>query len=342
MEADREKVKNSRECSMPLHHQFLAEYAEKVKEQDREIQVWRLRTARLQAMEVCNLPLHKIILKEYHDQVNIMDKEIQAKDKVIEKQQRMIATATSVQQESGDSRDHSAQLSQIKAMGDHLEGQRAKLGQDLQSVIDEMKRQEKDMDGWIANIAQRDVYTREITDEDLERLHKIYLDRSNGFRALKNTMASTSPEEPRKQERGDQDDKTRRLEKWVKKKEDVVSKAVEIVERLQKELNERDVEMIALRKGAKISIDQSKMDPDHFDLKWELDHDKYRALIKFGVQLKLADQQEALQKLQEVEMPNARADLKAFKKANAEKRREVEDRMMRLTGEAPKERGRLR
>ncbi|KAK7511581.1 uncharacterized protein IWZ02DRAFT_440078 [Phyllosticta citriasiana] len=326
MESEQEEMRNSRECSMPIHHQFLAEYAAKINEQDKEIRTLWAVNDKLSAMDPCNLPMHKVILKEYHDQVNIMDKEIQAKDKVIEEQERM------AQQ---DGLEISGHRSQLEAMEGHLEGQKAKLGQDLKSVIDEMKRQEKDMDGWIANIAQRDVYTREITDEDLERLHKIYLDRSNGFRALKKTMVSSQPEEPANQGKGDQVDKSTRLEQWAKKKEDVVAKSIEIVERLQKELKERDVEMIALKKGAKISIDQSAMDPDHFDLKWELD-DKYRTLINFGVHLKLVDQEEALKKLQEVELPNAKTNLEAFKKAIEEKRQEVHNRIMHRTGEAPK------
>ncbi|KAK7548958.1 hypothetical protein IWX50DRAFT_645813 [Phyllosticta citricarpa] len=332
MESEQEEVRNSRECSMPIHHQFLAEYAAKINEQDKEIRTLWAVNDKLSAMDPCNLPMHKVILKEYHDQVNIMDKEIQAKDKVIEEQERMIAAVTAAQQDGLESSGH---RSQLEAMEGHLERQKAKLGRDLKSVIDEMKRQEKDMDGWIANIAQRDVYTREITDEDLEILHKIYLDRSNGFRALKKMMVSSQPEEPGDQRKGGQVDKSRRLEQWVKKKEDVVAKSIEIVERLQKELKERDVEMIALKKGAKISIDQSEMDPDHFDLKWELD-DKYRTLINFGVHLKLVDQEEALKKLQEVELPNAKTNLEAFKKVIEEKRQEVHNRIMHRTGEAPK------
>ncbi|KAK8193068.1 uncharacterized protein BKA78DRAFT_113452 [Phyllosticta capitalensis] len=297
-EREREEAAKARTCSMPVHHQFLKQYADKVKEMDREILALTATNKKLEAREVCTLPIHAIILDEYKDEVIRMDQVIQANEKLLEEKDAAIAAAKASAQEGSkemeDAKERESQAAKLEACEERLENAKAKFRKDIQSAIDELARQEKDTDAWIAHIAQRDVYTREITDDDLERLHKTYQDRTNGLRELKKTILDPSEQ---RVEREDEEQK-RRLEECLLKRDEAVTRATAVIERLTTALKERDVEMTALKKGAKISIDQSKIDPERFDLKWELEN-KYHGLQVYEGRLNQIDQNEMLKKIEE-------------------------------------------
>ncbi|KAK8240138.1 hypothetical protein HDK90DRAFT_174071 [Phyllosticta capitalensis] len=297
-EREREEAAKARLCSMPVHHQFLKQYADKVKEMDREMLALTATNKKLEAREVCTLPIHAIILEEYKDEVIRMDRVIQANEKLLEEKDAAIAAAKASAQEGSqemeDAKERETRAAKLEACEERLENAKAKFRKDIQSAIDELARQETDTDAWIAHIAQRDVYTREITDEDLERLHKTFQDRTNGLRELKRTILDPSE---KRVEREDEEQK-RRLEECLLKRDEAVTRATAVIERLRTALKERDVEMTALKKGAKISIDQSKIDPERFDLKWELEN-KYHGLQVYEGRLNQIDQNEMLKKIEE-------------------------------------------
>ncbi|KAK8216407.1 hypothetical protein IWZ01DRAFT_566514 [Phyllosticta capitalensis] len=297
-EREREEAAKARTCSMPVHHQFLKQYADKVKEMDREILALTATKEKLKAREVCTLPIHAIILEEYKDEVIRMDRVIQANEKLLEEKDAAIvaakASAQEGSQEMEDAKERETRAAKLEACEERLDNAKAKFRKDIQSAIDELARQEQDTNAWIAHIAQRDVYTREITDEDLESLHKMYQERTDGLREMKRAMLDPSEQ---RVERGDEEQE-RRLEACLLKRDEAVTRATAVIERLTTALKERDVEMTALKKGAKISIDQSKIDPERFDLKWELEN-KYHGLQAYEGRLNQIDQNEMLKKIEE-------------------------------------------